>query len=101
MCLQVPEDLARKVAVDGAVAIGVHDGCMSAQDLAAPYLARYVDGKALLKRRADSQLIGKRRAVRAGAGAVGVEKRGRSATFRLGEWEHERHVDTAAAAVGR
>lgn len=54
--LQLPDDLAQKIAVDGAVAIGVQRVHERA-DLAAPYLARYADGKALLKARANS-LIG-------------------------------------------
>lgn len=55
--LQLPEDLAQKIAVDGAVAIGitrVHERA----DLAAPYLARYENGKQQLKARANSQVGG-------------------------------------------
>lgn len=53
--IQVPEDLARKIVVDGAVALGimyVHERA----DLAAPYLARYQDGKEQLKARASSRI---------------------------------------------
>lgn len=61
--LQLPEDLAQKIAVDGAVAIGitrVHERA----DLAAAPLARYNDGKAQLKGRANSQVGGGVRYVR-------------------------------------
>jgi len=61
--LQLPEDLAQKIAVDGAVAIGVQRVHERA-DLAAPYLARYTDGKAQLKARANSLIGGGVRYVR-------------------------------------
>jgi hypothetical protein len=53
--LQVPDDLARKLAVDGAIALGltyVHERA----DLAAPYVARYQDGKDQLKARGNSRI---------------------------------------------
>lgn len=53
--LQVPEDLARMIAVDGPIGLGltlVHERA----DLAAPYLARYADGKSKWKARANSRI---------------------------------------------
>lgn len=54
--LQVPEDLARRICVDGPIAMGIQV-VHGRADLAAPFLAGYTDGKAQLKKRSES-LIG-------------------------------------------
>jgi hypothetical protein len=61
--LQIPEDLARAIAVDGAIAIGIQV-VHGRQDLAGPFLASYTDGKAQLKKRSESLIGGGVRYVR-------------------------------------